>query len=117
MVNTKHVVKNRVNTSLIMEILSPGEPGLTFYYRRCIINLLNFGGDFMFGWLLGIDIMGGGLTPPDDMPISDTFTIEAWHVLLVAGIIIIGILLLPKFIEYIKKTNDSIDEDEPKNDE
>lgn len=70
----------------------------------------------MFNKLFNIMVLNG-LTPPEDMPIpQDSFTIETWHVLLVAGILI-GLLLLPKFISYVKKINDSIDEDDTKNGE
>ena len=53
-------------------------------------------------WLLSIDIMGG-TSAPENMPVyEETFTIERWHILLIAGILI-GILLLPKLIKYIRR--------------
>ena len=71
----------------------------------------------MINWLLSIDIMGGGGSPPHDMPIkNDSITIELHHVLIVLAVTI-GIILLPKFIVFLKKRNDSIEEDDTKSDE
>lgn len=62
----------------------------------------------MFGWLLGIDIMGGDITPPDDMPIHsnkiDTTTILG-AVLLIILLLISLILIVDQIKKLLKKPN------------
>ena len=56
----------------------------------------------MFGCLLGIDIMGGGLTPPEDMPIHSN-KIEPTSVLGAILLIILTLVSLVLIVDQIKK--------------
>ena len=67
----------------------------------------------MYKILVAIDIMGGA-SAPDDMPINNK-EISLQSILIITAIVI-GLILLPKFIKFLIKRNNSIKE-ENENDE